>query len=167
MAATKLGQVVHSSPGRVRVRVARPYRSAAALARIERALAEVPGVTEVETSHVTGSVLVRYDPALLSAERLMAMGHTLGLVGDATADAGGDGAASWASQVDKAKVARSIAILAAAVFGGVAAPAVGLSARVGSIGAALAAAYFSRPARQERPAANSRGWLAQIERLHR
>ena len=56
-------------PGRVRLRSSLLKRPAAPL--IPAAFEDLPGVRSVELNRLTGSLLLRYDAAVLTAERLM------------------------------------------------------------------------------------------------
>jgi hypothetical protein len=78
-------QIVHHLPGRVRVKLPRLKGNTSLAGEVERALAALQGVCHVETSTTTGSVLVLYEPRLLTSLDLEAVGalrelaHTLGL----------------------------------------------------------------------------------------
>lgn len=63
---------VHTTPGRVRVRLARGLSNAHQQARIERALRALPGVRHVAANPLTGSVLILFDPTRLDARDLLA-----------------------------------------------------------------------------------------------
>jgi hypothetical protein len=77
-------QIVHYLPGRVRVKLPRLKGNASLAGEIERTLTAVQGVYHVETSTTTGSVLVLYEPRLLTSldletvGLLMELAHTLG-----------------------------------------------------------------------------------------
>jgi Heavy metal associated domain 2 len=76
---------VHYLPGRVRVKLPRLKGNASLAGEVERTLAALQGVCQVETSTTTGSVLVLYEPRLLvsldleAVGALMELAHTLGL----------------------------------------------------------------------------------------
>jgi cation transport ATPase len=53
--------VVHHTKGRIRVRLPRAKRDHAALEKVKRALAPMPGVQSVDVNSTTGSVVVCYD----------------------------------------------------------------------------------------------------------
>jgi hypothetical protein len=78
-------QVVHSLPGRVRVKLPGLTGNASLAGEVERTLAALEGVCHVETSTTTGSVLVLYEPRLLASLDHEAVGslrettHMLGL----------------------------------------------------------------------------------------
>jgi hypothetical protein len=78
-------QIAHYLPGRVRLRLPRLKENASLAGDVERTLAALEGVSHVETSTTTGSVLVLYEPRLLASLDLEAVGalmelaHTLGL----------------------------------------------------------------------------------------
>jgi hypothetical protein len=152
MQAADFGQIVHSSPGRVRLRLARPFRTPPAFKQVEDGLSALEGVQSLQSNHTSGSILVLYDPVALPPDRLLQLGRDFGLVPAASPALDAEAGEDWRSQIDTAKVGRSLVVLAAAVLGGVAAPAVGVSARVGSISAALVTAYLSRLAGQLRTA---------------
>jgi Heavy metal associated domain 2 len=78
-------QIVHYLPGRVRVKLPRLKGNASLAGEVERTLAALQGVCHVETSTTTGSVLVLFEPRLLTSlaletvGSLMELAHTLGL----------------------------------------------------------------------------------------
>jgi len=78
-------QIVHFLPGRVRVKLPRLKGNASLAGEVERTLTALQGIRHVETSTMTGSVLVLYEPHLLASLDLEAVGrltelaHTLGL----------------------------------------------------------------------------------------
>jgi hypothetical protein len=63
--------VVHAIPGRVRVRLERSLRSAELLRDLVEALSEVEGVRRVQANPATGSLLLLYDPELLTLDQLL------------------------------------------------------------------------------------------------
>jgi copper chaperone CopZ len=65
-------QVVHVSPGRIRVKVPRSAVGSAALQDAERALSAQPGVQQVRVNPTAASVVVNYDPAGVSLPALFA-----------------------------------------------------------------------------------------------
>jgi Heavy metal associated domain 2 len=73
-------RLVSSTPGRLRVRLAGGDGRQAALRRVRDGLSGRPGVRAVETSAVTGSVLVHYDPARTTAEDVADLLEDLGLL---------------------------------------------------------------------------------------
>lgn len=64
--------VVHASPGRVRVKLPREAFGTPTLDRAEEALRGVDGVHEVRVSPASRSVVVSYDPAVLELPALLA-----------------------------------------------------------------------------------------------
>lgn len=60
-------RVLHYIPGRLRLRVDAVKRSPEFAARVEREMAEVPGVRRVEARASTGSVMLEYDRTALRA----------------------------------------------------------------------------------------------------
>src|SRR5215831_6831544 len=82
---TQAIQIVHFLPGRVRVKLPRLKGNAFLAGEIEHTLTALQGICHVETSTMTGSVLVLYEPHLLASLDLEAVGrltelaHTLGL----------------------------------------------------------------------------------------
>jgi hypothetical protein len=63
--------VVHHFPGRLRVR-ARPFRESPELAgQVAAAIGEEPGVLEVRTSEITGSLVIVYQPHRVQLPRLI------------------------------------------------------------------------------------------------
>jgi copper chaperone CopZ len=69
-------RVVHALPGRLRVHV--PEWARAAPGRLERQLSSLPGVERALASPDTGNVLIRFDPAVLDRERILAAIAELG-----------------------------------------------------------------------------------------
>ena len=65
-------QVVHTMPGRVRLRVDKVKGNQAFAQKAQDKLGRVPGIKKVETRPLTGSVLVYYDAAALVAEGTLA-----------------------------------------------------------------------------------------------
>ena len=78
-------QIVHFLPGRVRVKLSKLKGNASLAGEVERTLTALQGIRHVETSTMTGSVLVLYEPRLPASLDLEAVGslmeiaHTLGL----------------------------------------------------------------------------------------
>ena len=62
--------IVHSSPGRIRVRLGRELRAPDLMRTTQDTLAGIKGVRAVEVNPVTGSVLLLHDPAVLTFEDL-------------------------------------------------------------------------------------------------
>jgi len=79
MMVTQAIQLIHTLPGRVRVRLPRLKGDAALAGEIERALTPLAGIQHVEASTTTGSVLVLYEPRLLESLDIEAIGSLLGL----------------------------------------------------------------------------------------
>lgn len=65
-----MAHYVHHVPGRLRVRLTRLKRNPALAERLRGSLAQIPGVGEVRTNLVTGSLLVSYDAAVTPRRRL-------------------------------------------------------------------------------------------------
>ena len=143
MADPRIGAVVHATPGRIRLRVARAYRGPATYHEIESLLRMLPGVELVEVTPNTGSVLVKYNSATLDIEHLLRMGSELGWFPSAPLGArqaapfGARLTGAW-PPVDKVRLARGIALISVASLGGLAGPAFGVSARIASIIASAA-----------------------------
>jgi cation transport ATPase len=55
--------VAHHTKGRIRLRLPNAKRDHAALEKVKRALAPMPGVQSVDVNPTTGSVVIQYDPA--------------------------------------------------------------------------------------------------------
>lgn len=77
--------VVHQSPGRTRIRLPRPGRDAATMAKAKEATSLVPGVHHVEVNPTTGSLLLHHrgsepDMELLSGKLEAAVGLILDAV---------------------------------------------------------------------------------------
>jgi hypothetical protein len=56
--------IAHHIPGRIRIRIPAAKRNSQLLSQVGEKLAKVSGVESVESSALTGSVLIRYDPEL-------------------------------------------------------------------------------------------------------
>ena len=67
-------QIVHALPGRVRVKLPRLKGNTTLAREIGRTLTPLEGIHHVETSTTTGSVLVLYEPRLLSTLDTEAVG---------------------------------------------------------------------------------------------
>ena len=65
-------QVVHTMPGRVRLRVDKVKGNPAFAQKAQDKLGRLPGIKRVEAQPLTGSVLVYYDAAALLAEGALA-----------------------------------------------------------------------------------------------
>ena len=65
-------QVVSTTPGRTRLAVVGLRGDTALAARLEEALLALPGVEEAQTNPSTGRLLLRFDPALQTADTLRA-----------------------------------------------------------------------------------------------
>lgn len=63
------GMIVHSLPGRIRIR--HPLIKKTDIARVQNSLAAVPGVHSVSVSPVTGSVLILFDRAVAAGQQLL------------------------------------------------------------------------------------------------
>jgi hypothetical protein len=64
-------QIIHSVPGRLRLRLPWLRRESEETTRLADRLVAVPGMLEVEVRARTGSVLCRYDPARLDVDRIV------------------------------------------------------------------------------------------------
>ena len=62
--------VVSFVPGRIRLRF-KELRNSAAAELAKARVKETPGITNVETNPLTGSILIEYDPAILPVEKLL------------------------------------------------------------------------------------------------
>ncbi len=72
-------KIVHALPGRVRLRVATVKGNPALARRVQKKLAAVPGIRQVEAKPGTGSLLIHYDTGeLLSTASLDILTETLG-----------------------------------------------------------------------------------------
>lgn len=152
MTSNELGRVVHASPGRIRLRVSRSHRTAGTFAQVRQLLSSLPGVADVDVNAATGSVLVHYDPDTLDVAHLLRLGADLGWIPPRSDDASATGStwAEWRSQVDLSRAAQGLTVLAVAAMGAAAAPALGLSSRVGSLTAAAAFLILRRLGRRAR-----------------
>jgi hypothetical protein len=74
-------ELVHDTTGRMRVRVAHLRGDTAAAKAVRKDLGALPGVSSIEVSATTGTVLLHYDPATLRKEALLdALGDRFGAV---------------------------------------------------------------------------------------
>ncbi len=62
--------IVHAIPGRVRVRLDPTLRSPDFMRSLVETLSEVKGVHQVQSNPTTGSILLLFDPGVLSLEQL-------------------------------------------------------------------------------------------------
>jgi copper chaperone CopZ len=115
------------------------------MAQVHGFLSAMDGVTSVDARLSTGSLLVVYDTKTLQADDILRTGQDLGLVAPANGSSGAKttGAAA-ATAVDRARIGRSLALLAAATVGGLVAPGLGFSARLGSVSAIAAVLVVSK-----------------------
>ena len=65
--------VVSFVPGRIRLRF-KELKIIEAAERVKARVVETPGITKVEINSITGSILVEYDPTVLSTEKLIETG---------------------------------------------------------------------------------------------
>jgi hypothetical protein len=156
-----VGNLAHSIPGRMRLRIASEHRVPLTFARLKSLLVELPGIRNVEENSSTGSVLILYDPAVLPPGNLLRLGTEFGLDGCDAARAAMPSGQQGMSAFNPADLWRgakgrvdhevshavSDALLytIASLVGGAASAAVGWSGRLGAIGAP-AAIYFLRKA---------------------
>jgi hypothetical protein len=71
-------KVVHTMPGRVRVKISRLKDNPAFAREIQERLLGIPGIQRVEVSLLTGSVLVLYDADEMDPfDSLISLGGTL------------------------------------------------------------------------------------------
>jgi hypothetical protein len=68
-----MNQYVHHVPGRLRIRIPEVKGNSAEASSLERRIRAQRGVKSVQTSPLTGSVLVHYDPATASVSTLSQM----------------------------------------------------------------------------------------------
>ena len=79
---------LHSTPGRMRIRVADYRGEEECCRRMEEALAARPGVLRVTATALTGSVLILFDPKVASDRQILAELNGMGLQGDLIAPPG-------------------------------------------------------------------------------
>lgn len=71
-------KIAHASPGRIRLKVAEVKDNPLLADEIRRRLATVRGIRQVQANPLTGSVLIRYDPAgFTSPDSLFALADSL------------------------------------------------------------------------------------------
>ena len=61
----------HNVPGRLRVKIPTLTGSPARMKAVENLLASLAGIEHIKTNTLTGSVVVNYDPDLLSAQQII------------------------------------------------------------------------------------------------
>jgi hypothetical protein len=76
-ASCALGSVVSAIRGRLRLRIAKPYRTLATYEQTRRTLDGTPGVSSVDVNASTGSLLITYDPETLPFGDLLTLGSAL------------------------------------------------------------------------------------------
>jgi copper chaperone CopZ len=136
MAPQEIGRVVHFTPGRLRLRVERARRTPAVYEDLRRLLSTLPGVTGVDVTPATGSVLVTYDPNMLDVAHLLHLGAELGWIAP-NGQTAQPSIADWRSYVDVPRARRALTFLGVAGLGALLGPAVGVGSRVGSISASI------------------------------
>jgi hypothetical protein len=82
---------VHALEGRLRLKVPEVKGAPRKAREIERHLAQAPGVDEVSANPVTGSVLILYNPRLISQEEFTLALQEIGCLEELQAQAGGAG----------------------------------------------------------------------------
>ncbi|GMO24419.1 MAG: hypothetical protein Pg6A_11520 [Termitinemataceae bacterium] len=65
--------IVSFVPGRIRLRF-RELKNSAAAENAKTRILSTPGITGVEVNPINGSILIKYDTALLSTEKLLEAG---------------------------------------------------------------------------------------------
>jgi len=73
-------EIVHASPTRTRIRLARSDRGKGGADRIRQVMEQQPGVTSVEVNHATGSILIHHRPEPASGRDLGAILDDVGVV---------------------------------------------------------------------------------------
>jgi hypothetical protein len=163
-ASGALGGVVSAIPGRVRLRIAKPYRTSATYEQIRRTLGSTSGVSSVELNASTGSLLVLYDPETLPFGDLLTLGSALDLsAGDLLASESNGAQPAVADRatadevLDRARAElirsapRAILYAAAALMGGRIASTVGVSRRLGAISGAASVLLLGKMGRSMWP----------------
>jgi hypothetical protein len=130
--SAEIGTVVHATPGRVRLRVAQPYRTTGTYRQIESLLGTLSGIEGVEITPRTGSVLISYDPTTLDDASLLEMATALGWLKAASPE-DGPTLGNWLATIDRARLVKGMVLLGAVGLAGLAGPVVGLSARSASL----------------------------------
>lgn len=103
MASINGAQILHRSPGRLRVRVPALREDPDLASRIVERLGDLPGVHAVQTNPVTASVLVLHEPEGFDEQKWSEAAHSEGLFvlsagpPSALAPAAPRGAAAWAA----------------------------------------------------------------------
>jgi len=83
---------VHSTPGRMRIRVPAFCGEEQACRRMEEALTARPGITRVTANALTGSILILFDSRRLDDRQILTTLGELGLQGDLIAPVAKSGA---------------------------------------------------------------------------
>jgi copper chaperone CopZ len=66
-----MSNYIHSIPGRLRIKSTLIKKNPAEAAKAKALLAPLPGIQNVDVNLLTGSVLVRYDPAAIAEGRIL------------------------------------------------------------------------------------------------
>jgi copper chaperone CopZ len=72
-------QILHLSPGRIRLRVSTADFASSELVEVERVLAKLPGVREVRKNPLARSVVISFDPEDATVESLLAVIEGVGV----------------------------------------------------------------------------------------
>jgi copper chaperone CopZ len=81
---------LHSTPGRMRIRVPDRRGDERFSHQIERELIRTPGITRVQSNPLTGSVLILFDPLRVDDRQILDDLGRMGLVGDVISPAAHD-----------------------------------------------------------------------------
>jgi hypothetical protein len=90
--------LAHHVPGRLRLRSAAPKGNACASEQARHQLEQIPGVTATSANPITGSVLLEYDPCVLSPGRVIDLLAAHGYVLPA-AEVEAETASGWADKL--------------------------------------------------------------------
>lgn len=76
---------IHHVPGRLRIRTLAIKRNASEAGRAKAHLRAIKGVTDTDVNTVTGSVVIKYDPAIVASTTLLESLRGLGYIAAAQA----------------------------------------------------------------------------------
>lgn len=99
-------QLVHASPGRLRLRLPREAFASPALAKVEAVVTEQPGIRAVRRSPAASSVTITYDPDAVSLPELAAAVAATGV------SIGMPEPPPWVGQADGGVIRRAVERLA-------------------------------------------------------
>ena len=77
---TAHGRIIHSIPGRVRVRIHKPKPHREMMNSLQEKLLEQAGILSITSNTMTGSILIHYDSNIHSHEKVKALLGDIGII---------------------------------------------------------------------------------------